>query len=222
MIKTRKMLSLMQEDELHCPLATVLRSMRFCTLASGNRHHLRPCELWALLSSPLWEMSSFLMCTRWRLVGVSAHLRSCLSAALSSLVYCPVSSSCGGVCNSQFYQPKGTTTVCLGSPSMHHDPEPAGTILRPISFAPHLSGIIVLYTWCPMSWELLFHLFCGLSVVSGKKVNPVPVTTTWPEVECSNIFIWILLIWCFLTLLGRDRGTIFYLPVSYLPEDENI
>lgn len=60
-------------------------------------------------------------------------------------------------------------------------------IMRLTSFVFCSSGITVLCSWCPWS---CFTYFAFVWRVSGRRVNLIPVTPTWPEVEV-NPWIWI-------------------------------
>lgn len=56
-------------------------------------------------------------------------------------------------------------------------------------FAPHLSGITALNCWTSDVGKLLTaYLLSRLLIVSGRRVNLVPVIPSWPEVKVRQIF----------------------------------
>lgn len=82
----------------------------------------------------------------------------------------------------------------LGSISLCHNLEAFKAVYRDKAhrFPPGFQGSLFFFDKCPMSWKFLFHVFCVFcrgGAVSDRKINVVPVYSSWPEVEVYSYIL---------------------------------
>lgn len=125
--------------------------------------------------------------TLYRSLGFS------LCAALSSSVLCPMNFRCLGLPRLSALCPQCRESACSASVPLpvQWPGKSLKSIIGLTLFASCLIGITVFY--CLMSNVLKTVLSCNfvylkfVLIVSGERVNLLPVTPSWPEVEALHI-----------------------------------